>query len=208
MKYRIKKIKGSKYHYVDTNGNAFILRDGQLYHKMLAQQVNNSGYYRVAIAYSSGVTKYKLIHRLVAEAFIDNKHSYETVNHIDGNKTNNHVDNLEWLNREQNFQHAKKNGLFVGAPKLGIDYYVDEAAAIKEEYTGEWGQAKALSAKYGLSAAYVRQIVGPYDKNSVDQSPLAQSVRAAYRGRHGDIKRLSKQFNISTHKVKRYVGKY
>ncbi len=37
-----------------------------------------------------------LAHRAVAMAFIDNPNGYNTVNHIDENKSNNRMDNLEW----------------------------------------------------------------------------------------------------------------
>ena len=55
--------------------------------------------------------KTKLVHRLVAEAFIPNPNNLSEVNHIDGNKHNNNVNNLEWVSRYDNMQHAKKLGL-------------------------------------------------------------------------------------------------
>ena len=56
-------------------------------------------------------TKSMDVHKLVALAFIQNPHGYETINHIDGNSLNNHADNLEWTTRKENNRHAFKNNL-------------------------------------------------------------------------------------------------
>lgn len=68
------------------------------------------GYLLVRL-YHSGESRYVLVHRLVAEAFIPNPGGKPEVNHINGDKTDNHVENLEWATRTENVQHAFATGL-------------------------------------------------------------------------------------------------
>lgn len=49
--------------------------------------------------------RYYLVHRLIAETFIDNYENKLTVNHIDGDRTNNSVTNLEWATYQEQELH-------------------------------------------------------------------------------------------------------
>lgn len=55
--------------------------------------------------------KNRLVHRLVAEAFISNPDNKPEVNHKDGNKDNNSEWNLEWATPSENIQHSYRIGL-------------------------------------------------------------------------------------------------
>lgn len=91
--------------------------------KQLKPQLNNKGYEKVWL----GRTQ-KLVHRLVAEAFLDNPLKLPQVNHEDGNKRNNRAINLAWTDNSGNQQHARSTGLItkvvgeqVGISKLNED---------------------------------------------------------------------------------------
>lgn len=74
--------------------------------------LSTPGYYTVSLSKDGKVTNSVGIHRLVAEAFIENTDPRKTeVNHKDGNKLNNYYENLEWVTRKENNEHAIKMGL-------------------------------------------------------------------------------------------------
>lgn len=63
-------------------------------YKILKPCYNGRGYLDVTLIINKNKV-HKVIHRLVAEAFIPNPNNYEYVNHKDENKSNNNVENLE-----------------------------------------------------------------------------------------------------------------
>ncbi len=54
----------------------------------------------------------QLMHRMVAETFLDNPNNLPMVNHKDSDKTNNKLCNLEWITRADNIKHAWENGMY------------------------------------------------------------------------------------------------
>lgn len=52
-----------------------------------------------------------LVHRLVANAFLENKNNLPQINHKDGNPRNNNINNLEWCSASYNCKHSYINDL-------------------------------------------------------------------------------------------------
>lgn len=74
--------------------------------RILRPADNGYGYEQVILC-KDGKKMHKHVHRLVAQAFIDNPNDLETVNHIDENKHNNCVENLEWMSNGDNNRYSK-----------------------------------------------------------------------------------------------------
>jgi HNH endonuclease len=99
----MKEINGFDGYFITEAGAVFSNRRGKLKPRKL--HYINGGYLRVNMRVD-GVTRCKLVHRLVAETFVPNKHNKPEVNHKDGNKENNHSENLEWVTRGENLKHS------------------------------------------------------------------------------------------------------
>ena len=76
--------------------------------KIMKPVKRKDGYLHITL-HKNGKAKHFLIHRLVAEAFVENKNNYKEINHIDENKINNNINNLEWCNRSYNINYGEAN---------------------------------------------------------------------------------------------------
>ena len=71
--------------------------------------IDEDGYERVSL-YADNKTKLLGVHRVVAEAYIENPDNLPQVNHKNSVKTDNRVENLEWITNTANIQHSIENG--------------------------------------------------------------------------------------------------
>lgn len=124
-----------------------------------------TGYQQVTL----GRHKYATIHRLVAQAFLENPNGFREVNHKDGVKTNNHVENLEWCSRHLNIRHAMKNGLYDEARKSqakavgGVQNYLaklndSRVKEIRQKHKQGFGLTM-LAKEYGVTIWTIRDVV-------------------------------------------------
>lgn len=72
----------------------------------ISQSLTPYGYKTVGLRTAFRVKNTRLVHRLVAMAFIPNPDNKPQVNHKDGNRQNNCVENLEWCTASENVRHA------------------------------------------------------------------------------------------------------
>ena len=74
--------------------------------KILKPNNNGIGYFIIQLC-KNGKRKNYLIHRLVAEHFLDNPNNLPEVNHKDEDISNNFVDNLEWCKHKYNMNYKQ-----------------------------------------------------------------------------------------------------
>lgn len=90
------------------------------YRRNMTIQTMPKGYKTISLK-NPGKCRTRLVHRLVAEAFLENPEGKPEVNHKDGDKSNNAVTNLEWCTSSENKRHALDTGLKVyNIPTMGL----------------------------------------------------------------------------------------
>lgn len=108
--YQAAPIKGFPDYLISNIGEVISMKKG---FRVLRPSLCGKGYLGLTLHIDGKATP-KLVHRLVAEAFIDNHENVLTVDHIDNVKTNNRVENLQWMSNAGNVNKARNSNLPLG----------------------------------------------------------------------------------------------
>lgn len=101
-----KDIRGYEGIYrVSTYGNVYSVRSKKMLKHLISTSGCSLGRHSVALSVG-GKIKRCLVHRLVAEAFIENLLDLSQVNHKDEDPSNNHMENLEWCDAKYNHNYG------------------------------------------------------------------------------------------------------
>jgi len=120
--------------------------------------LDKDGYRRHFMRYKN-ISKNKLAHRLVAEAFIPNPENKPQVNHKDGNKLNNKVDNLEWCSSQENIAHACETGLRKNKGEHNVKAKLKAYEVDQIKHALSMGVApKNLAKEYGVTRTTIYDI--------------------------------------------------
>lgn len=114
-----------------------------------------TGYLSVNLLHS-GKRKSVRVHRLVAEAFIDNRDNLPEVNHVDADRANANYSNLEWVSRSGNRYHAYKTGNLSAVGSKNGYSKLTEDTVLDIRSLGE--SDNALARRFGVSLATIKDV--------------------------------------------------
>lgn len=107
-----KQIKDFPDYFIHSDGYVISRKFGKERHMAGNMRGGKTKGYDTVTLMQNNVQFGRMVHRLVAEHFLDQVVGKNEVNHKDGNKLNNSVDNLEWTSRKENMRHSVKTGLW------------------------------------------------------------------------------------------------
>lgn len=124
------------------------------YERIMKLNKRNDGYIGVQL-WKNGKCKSYLVHRLVAQAFLNNPYNLTEVNHKDEDKSNNNVNNIEWCNRVYNNNY--------GTVKQRIAYKMTNGKLSKTvyqytldgEFIAEYPSTHEVERQTGFNNAYI-----------------------------------------------------
>lgn len=162
--YKNGRVFALPFSYIDTMG-----RTRDFPEKEVVPSKTKSGYFELNLGGRN--SERWLLHRLVAEVWLDNPNNFRTIDHKDGNKANNCVENLEWVTLEENIKREWDN--FEGFDlqkkyknwKISSKINPADRLKIKDLYLKGYSQ-KQLSEMFEVGQAQISVICRDSDSTS------------------------------------------
>ena len=163
-------------------------RDGRrLKGVILKPWLGNHGYLMVCLMVD-GKNYHCLVHRLVAEVFLEKSPANTEIDHKDGNKLNNASNNLEWVTRKENLRRAKNLGLITVSERQRE--MRKQIAAISREM-----QKKSIS-QFSLDGKLIKTydaVSDAFREFGFDPSALSRAASGKQETSYGYIWRWSEE---------------
>lgn len=124
-----------------------------------------NGYSMVNFTDGKGKVSTKLVHRLVADAFIPNPNNFPQVNHKDENINNNNVDNLEWCTPKYNANYGTRNARCLEKNKRFFKavYQIDKDCGMIIRY---WENISEASRALGINDSQIGRVCRKEKRNN------------------------------------------
>lgn len=106
-------ISESNKDYITPSGKIYTYYGDNMYFPKRSFINKSNGYIYVNIFNKEDKLVQRRLHRLIADAFIDNPNNYNIVMHIDNNKSNNNISNLKWGTTSMNTKQAFDDKLII-----------------------------------------------------------------------------------------------
>ena len=128
--------------------------------RILNPGTDKCGYIQVNL-YKNGKLKTFSIHRLVANAFLENPDHKSDVNHKDEDKNNNCVYNLEWMTRKDNLNYGSRNKRIANSRSKSVLQFTKNC-----EFIRKWKSAIQIERELGFSSGNISQCCNKKRKSS------------------------------------------
>jgi len=136
----------------------------ELRERILKPWIDKAGYFRVELRNPENAKRsVLLLHRVFAKEFLPNPKELQTINHIDGIKTNNSLKNLEWCTQADNMRHAFKLGL-APLPATGKGELCPSSKLTEDQVSGiktriiEGESCESIAADFPVGGSAIREI--------------------------------------------------
>ena len=145
------------YYQVSSEGRVKSLERKNNYGRTVKERILKPAFdgwgYLVVTLCAGGKRKNLMVHRLVCEAFNDNRDEKPEVNHINEIKTDNRACNLEWCTRRENLNHGTRSERSAKTLSKPICQYT-----LDEKIVKTWASLTEVKRKTGFSQGNISEV--------------------------------------------------